>query len=667
MTAKTDPALSALIKISKTVGRDITLVQGGGGNTSVKTSDNKYMFIKASGTALKEMDKDKGWRRIRLDPVLSLIKDTSLAKMNTTARETEVVNRLFLACDDRELSCDSTARPSVEAHLHALLDKYVIHLHPNAIGAYVNTKNNKKLLEKLFHNEKLPHLWVPYTDPGLMLAKSIYKLVKDYQNKYNKKPGILFLEKHGLFVSANSAKSALEIVSKTVKICSRKLNLTSKKKSRISVNNNTINEAKLCIRKAFFQATGQYTCLNFFLDETIAGIMKQIACSKNPNRILAPLPITPDELVYANGPAMWVPQCNSQAVFQKLKKQVNSNQKPALGFLVKDLGLFIADKEKTASVIKDILNSSLGIRIQASKLGGLVCLNKRQADFIANWEAEAFRKTLAGAASAGSLELKNRIAVVTGAGSGLGRSIAVGLARAGAMVGLADIDQKAALQTAELIATELPSSSTLVLGCNVTNEDDIDNVFEYLINNWGGLDILVNAAGVAPAFALTDLPVDKWRFALEVNLTGYFLMARAAARIMIKQGMGGAIVNISSKSGIDASKNNTPYNATKAGELHMGRGWAMELGAHNIRVNSVCPGNVFEGSKIWNPKYIKICAKKYNIKPQEVIPYYVSKTMLNEEIKGQDIADAVVFLASDKARRITAQTMVVDGGQAMVR
>ncbi len=93
----------------------------------------------------------------------------------------------------------------------------------------------------------------------------------------------------------------------------------------------------------------------------------------------------------------------------------------------------------------------------------------------------------------------------------------------------------------------------------------------------------------------------------------------------------------------------------------------MELGTHNIRVNSVCPGNVFEGSKIWNPEYIKICAKKYGIKPEEVIPYYITKTMLNRKIKGQDIADSVVFLSSDKARRITAQTLVIDAGQAMVR
>jgi NAD(P)-dependent dehydrogenase (short-subunit alcohol dehydrogenase family) len=144
-------------------------------------------------------------------------------------------------------------------------------------------------------------------------------------------------------------------------------------------------------------------------------------------------------------------------------------------------------------------------------------------------------------------------------------------------------------------------------------------------------------------------------------------MAQAAARIMVPQNIGGSIINISSKSGLDPSKNNTPYNATKAGEIHMARGWAMELGACNIRVNSVCPGNVFEGSKIWNPEYIKVCAKKYGIKPEEVIPYYVGKTALNREIKGQDIADSVVFLASDQAQRITGQTLVTDAGQVYVR
>ena len=298
-------------------------------------------------------------------------------------------------------------------------------------------------------------------------------------------------------------------------------------------------------------------------------------------------------------------------------------------------------------------------------MGGILPLSKRERELINGWEAEAFRQKVLGGASEGIL--KDRIAIVTGAGSGLGRSIAAGLARAGSVVAIADIDRTAAQKTAKLIEEEFSNASTKAISCDVTDEKSVDEAFNEVLDKWGGLDILVNAAGVAPAYPLIDLPVDKWRLALEVNLTGYFLMAKAASRIMIKQQMGGNIINISSKSGIAPSKNNTSYNATKAGELHMGRGWAMELGEYGIRVNSICPGNVFEGSKIWNPEYVKVCAKKYGIRPEEVIPYYVNKTMLKKEIKGRDIADTVVFLASDKAKMITGQTIVVDAGQVMVR
>src|SRR4030042_238199 len=114
-----DKALLELIKISNAVGKDGALVQGGGGNTSVKTADGKYMYIKASGTALKDMNARQGWRRMRLDSVRSIIKDKSIAKLNVQRRETEVVNRLLLACDDK---VGDDARPSLEAHLHAFLD-----------------------------------------------------------------------------------------------------------------------------------------------------------------------------------------------------------------------------------------------------------------------------------------------------------------------------------------------------------------------------------------------------------------------------------------------------------------------------------------------------------------------------------------------------------------
>jgi NAD(P)-dependent dehydrogenase (short-subunit alcohol dehydrogenase family)/rhamnose utilization protein RhaD (predicted bifunctional aldolase and dehydrogenase) len=661
-----DKALADLIRISNVTGKDSTLVQGGGGNTSVKTADGKYMYIKASGTALKDMNQKQGWRRLRLAPVLSIIEDKSLARLNAATREPEVVNRLLLACDD---NIKAGVRPSVEAHLHASLDKCVIHLHPLVVAAYVNARNGRAEIEKLFkkiENRKskignfLPSLWVPYTDPGFMLAKKIAKLSSEYQNQFGRKPAILFLEKHGLFVTAETADAALRLVRKVISLCSSKLKKFKIQNLKLKTveNQQTITTAKLAIRKGVFDATGQYLPVTYFGK---TGAAAEFMTRKDAGKLLATPALNPDELVYANGSAMWIEKCEDERISKKIKAQVGKGQKPPAAFVVKRLGLFVAADKKTAPIVAEITTGSLIIRMNAARFGGILALTKRQQNFINNWESEAFRKQLASAKVAG--ELQNRIAVVTGAGSGLGRSIAIGLAKAGAMVALVDIDKEAAEETVEKIR----NFQTMVVGCDVTNEADVHRVFEAVLENWGGLDILVNAAGVAPAYALVDMPVDKWRFALEVNLTGYFLMAKEAARIMIQQGMGGNIINLSSKSGLDASKNNTAYNATKAGEIHIARGWALELGEYAIRVNAVAPGNVFEGSKIWNPQYIKTCAKKYGIKPEEVIPFYVGRTALNREIKGQDVADAVVFLCSDRARTVTGQTLVPDSGQVMVR
>ena len=202
---------------------------------------------------------------------------------------------------------------------------------------------------------------------------------------------------------------------------------------------------------------------------------------------------------------------------------------------------------------------------------------------------------------------------------------------------------------------------------DVTDEASVVSGFDRVVEHWGGVDIVVCAAGIAPPYELVDMPVAKWRLALEINLTGYFLVAREGARVMKAQGHGGSMVMVSSKTGLEASKANSAYNATKAGELHLMRGWALELGRDGIRVNAVAPGNVFEGSKIWNPEYIRVCAQKKGIQPEEVIPYYVGLTALNREIKREDVAAAVVFLCSDHARCITGQTLVVDSGQVMTR
>jgi len=391
-----DKALSELIRISNTVGKDSSLVQGGGGNTSVKTADGKYMYIKASGTALKDMNGRKGWRRVRLDSVLSIIEDKSIVKLGTHAREIEVVNRLLLACDDQ---VTAVARPSVEAHLHGYLDKCVIHLHPSSVGAYANAKNGKAELERLFKTETLPPLWVPYTDPGFMLARRIARLVNHYQKQHGKKPPIMVLDRHGLFVSAEGADAALRLVRKVINRCNSKLKRLKTQACPRAKRRDTrlktkpplardIAAAKSTIRKAFFEATGERATISYFCDDELAAFWRQ----KDAQKMLAAGVLTPDELVYANGPAMWV---GTQNIAKRLTQQIKKGEKHSVAFLVKNVGLFVAGERKIAKTVRDIVAYSIFIRTNAKRMGGIRSLNKRQRDFINKWEAEAFRKKLA--------------------------------------------------------------------------------------------------------------------------------------------------------------------------------------------------------------------------------------------------------------------------------
>lgn len=379
-------ALADLIRISNETGVDPALVQGGGGNTSVKTEDGQYMYIKASGTALKDMNEKEGWRRLRLDLARSVVQDDSLAKMDPQRREPEVVNRLLLACDD---TVKTVARPSVEAHLHAWLDKCVIHLHPSAAGAYHSSKNGRTKLEKLFKDENTPPLWVPYTDPGYMLARRIAQMVEHYQRQFGKSPAILFLHKHGLFITAKNADAALQLVRRVIKRCNGPLRQPKTGLAK-PVGRQEISNMKLCIERAYCEATGERTPIWYYYNDPIADFLRQ----KDAKKMLSGT-LTPDELVYANGPAMWIEKCDSQNIASRLKQQIQKGKKPSAAFLVKDVGLFVAGTEKIAPTVRDIVLYSMFIRTNAYRMGGIVTLNKRQEDFINNWESEAFRKKLA--------------------------------------------------------------------------------------------------------------------------------------------------------------------------------------------------------------------------------------------------------------------------------
>jgi len=369
--------LAQLIKISVATGKDPALVQGTGGNTSVKTDDGKFMFIKASGTALKNMNKTRGWRKLQLDAVLKIIKDSRLAAKPPAKREPEVINRLLNTCRD---NLKTDAKPSVEAHLHALLDKCVIHLHPLAVGAYVNAKNGRTEIEKLFKNRKYPPLWIPCAIPGFTLAKKVTQLVSSYQKLHKTKPSVMFLAKHGLCVTASSPGRAIALAKQVIKKCTD--NLPKPKTPKLSPPaERHVRSAASEIRKAISDVTGKATTVSHFFNKNIAAFIAR----PDAQKLLAVPPLGAAELVYTNGPPLWLD--SSKKIAAQIKRLIRNKQKPPTAFVAKDLGLFVSAGRKITPVIAEVAIGSLMVRNWASHFGGVIGLSPAEQKFIRKWEA----------------------------------------------------------------------------------------------------------------------------------------------------------------------------------------------------------------------------------------------------------------------------------------
>jgi NAD(P)-dependent dehydrogenase (short-subunit alcohol dehydrogenase family)/rhamnose utilization protein RhaD (predicted bifunctional aldolase and dehydrogenase) len=641
-------SLAQLIEISCAVGTREDYVQVGGGNTSVKSPDGLTMAIKASGTALTAMSESAGWVEVNIAAVLSIFERKDLAQLETDAREAQVLQHFSSAV------VGGTGRPSVETALHAMLGRFVIHTHPVPANA-LNCGPGLKALEEITPAGELPPLWVPYTDPGWRLAHTVKTAAEAYQKAHGSLPTVLFMENHGLLVSAPEADACVALHAEWVSRCERYFKPGAKQfRTPPEIDSAALRKAMVSIRQGWREVKGGAP----FARLTDNAELASVACDERAE-ILAAGSLSPDHIVYTGARAVLADSLEDLPA--KLKAALVEKAPPRVA-VVRDVGTFlVADDAKKLDAAESLAVAAAGITHLASGRGGAHNLAPASAAFIINWEAEHYRSALLGKATE---TLAGKVAVVTGAASGLGCGIAQGLVEAGAAVAFCDVDDAGAKETA---AASAAPSRAFPVHMDVTDETAVATAFDQVLRHWGRVDIAVCAAGIAPAYELVDTPVKLWRLALEINLTGYFLVAREAARIMRAQADGGAMIMLSSKSGLDASKANSAYNATKAGELHLMRGWALELGGDGIRVNALAPGNVFEGSKIWNPEYIKTAARKKGIKPEEVIPYYVNLTALKRDIKRTDVAAAAVFLCSDAARCITGQTLVVDSGQVMVR
>ncbi|NIV38070.1 MAG: sorbitol-6-phosphate dehydrogenase [Anaerolineae bacterium] len=258
--------------------------------------------------------------------------------------------------------------------------------------------------------------------------------------------------------------------------------------------------------------------------------------------------------------------------------------------------------------------------------------------------------------------LQDRIALVTGGAQGLGAAICLRLAQEGAHVAVADLN----LAGAEEMAAEIVSQTgrrAIAVQVDVTDEEQVKEMIDRAVQEFGRLDILVSNVGIVAAQPIDEFSAEKWRLVMEVNLVSYFLCAKHAARVM-KEQRSGAIIQINSKSGKKGSYKNSAYAASKFGGIGLTQSIALELAEYGVRANAICPGNLLD-SPLWVDSLYAQYAEKWGITEAQVRQKYIDQVPMKRGCTYEDVTNAVVFLASDQSSYMTGQAINVTGGQEM--
>jgi NAD(P)-dependent dehydrogenase (short-subunit alcohol dehydrogenase family) len=265
-------------------------------------------------------------------------------------------------------------------------------------------------------------------------------------------------------------------------------------------------------------------------------------------------------------------------------------------------------------------------------------------------------------------ELAGQVAVVTGAAGAIGRAVSSGFLTQGARVMLIDLRAERLREFAAQLESEHGPDRLLACATDVRNSAQVDAAFGAAVERFGRIDVLVNNAAATQIKRVETLEDEDIDLIIDTNLKGYFKCARAAVRVMLDRQVRGCLLFISSKNGLEGCEEKSLYCATKGAELVMARSLARELGRHGIRVNSICPDAVLEGSSLWeNESYRQGTCRRYGITEAQIPEYYRKRCALRTNIQPADVAQAALFLASARASKITGQILNVDGGVAYVR
>jgi rhamnose utilization protein RhaD (predicted bifunctional aldolase and dehydrogenase)/NAD(P)-dependent dehydrogenase (short-subunit alcohol dehydrogenase family) len=675
-----DDPLDVIVKLSRFYGSDPSIVLAGGGNTSCKVDD--VLYVKGSGTSLAAMTRD-GFVKMDRNKLSDLANATLDADPET--RESQYRDSIT----DARCEPEKNQRPSVEVLLHHLVPgRYVVHSHATIANTLTCHTRGRELAEEIFGDDIV---WIPYVDPGFILAQTLKQALQEHQARTGNRPvKAILMANHGLIVAGDAPEAIRATTDELLAKIAARLGDAWQTESFGEVTR--IDDPRAAIRQIG-------PALRALLADDPAGPLKVVAFDDSPVALglvgaqsgqatACTGPLTPDQIVYCNSFPLWFTLEDGEtedALIARLRDAIgrHTSQTSAAPkvVLVPGVGLFAAgDDFKMANTVRDVYLDAIKVMAGATRLGGgpegVSYLTDAQRLFIEAWEFEVYRKKVAAAGSATAGRLRGKVAVVTGAAQGFGLEIARGLAAEGAHVVLADVNEQGAAAAAEGMHEAHNTGRTIGLRIDVTNADAVAECLDRVVRTYGGFDVFISNAGVLKAESVKTQPERDFQFVTDVNYKGYFLCVQKAAPILATQRKANPaymsdIIQINSKSGLAGSSRNAAYAGSKFGGVGLTQSFALELLDDGIKVNSVCPGNFFDGPLWSDPdnglfvQYLRTGKVPGAKTIDDVRRAYEAKVPMGRGCTTPDVMKAIFYLIEQQYE--TGQALPVTGGQIMLR
>jgi len=649
-----------LIKISNFYGINNEYVIAGGGNTSFKDKDT--LWIKASGQSLADLTEEG---LVALDRHMLHSISTGTYSEDPPVREEQVKEEMFRSIIDK----GKDRRPSVESALHEVIQyKFVVHLHPTLINGILCSRNAKSLTQKLFGESVL---FVPYTDPGYTLFKKLESEIVIYRAKYSHDPKIIFLENYGSFVGADTTDEIRNIFQGIIdKIKEQVPPITD----ITPLPYNPILHKVLPTLRILLSGD-QPGVIRFRNNSLIARYYQN---QQEFHKIS--LPLTPDIIVNCKTRYLYIEQSSTpEKILDSFRYQLphflsEYGYIPKV-FIIKDMGVFaVGDNFTKAEACLDVYEDLIKISHYASLCGGTKFLIPEQVDFIARMEVEnSGRKAVQPSGSVN--KLNNKIAVITGGAQGFGAGIAESLFSLNVNVVIADLNEEAGSDFATRLSSKKTHNRAIFVKTDVSDPNSVKDLFISTVREFGGLDLVISNAGILKTGGLDEMDSETFSRTTLVNYNGYFYCAKYASEVMKlqnqeKPGYFTDIIQINSKSGLRGSNRNFAYAGSRFGAIGLTQSFAMELAPFRIKVNSICPGNYYEGPLWSDPnhglfvQYLKTGKVPGAKNIDDVRTFYEEKVPLRRGCKLEDLMKALLYLIDQEYE--TGQALPVTGGQVML-